>query len=116
MSFPRRVTNTQSPRWLEREGLLAPDPEHEVEIAARAAGKFSANDIGVDLMDQAFHKRTGPLTDTTIPESEREATRFLFRGSIGRYKNPHSHRSLPIRRSSRSSGIIDVGDPLAPYR
>ena len=42
-------------------------------MAVRTAGKFTQNDLGVDLIDKAFHKTSGPLTDLTIPESEREA-------------------------------------------
>lgn len=77
----------------------------EVEIAVRRAGKFTANDLGVSLIDKAFDKTSGPLTDMNVPESEREAARFLFRGAIGRYKNPHSHRSVPI---SDSAEVIEL--------
>ena len=51
----------------------------EVEVAVRTAGKFAPTDLGVDLMDKAFHKTNGPLTDSSVPESEREAMRLLFR-------------------------------------
>jgi hypothetical protein len=53
-----------------------------VEIAVREAGKFAATDIGVPLMRKAFDTNTGPLTDQTQPEAEREALAHLFAGAI----------------------------------
>lgn len=84
----------------------------EVEIAVRQAGGFTANDLGADLMDKAFHKNNGPLTDQSVPESEREATRFLFRGAIGRYKNPHGHRSVPVTDPTEAVEMLMVASHL----
>lgn len=67
-----------------------------VEEAVRAAGGFSAVDVGTALMRKAFDKSTGPLTDTSHPEAEREALAHLFAGAIGSYKNPHSHRTVNL--------------------
>jgi uncharacterized protein (TIGR02391 family) len=67
-----------------------------VEEAVRAAGGFSAGDIGVPLMRAAFDKRTGPLTNLAAPEGERDALAHLFAGAIGSYKNPHSHRTVNL--------------------
>jgi uncharacterized protein (TIGR02391 family) len=67
-----------------------------VEEAVRAAGGFAANDIGVPLMRKAFDKNTGPLTDMSHPEAERDALQHLFAGAIGSYKNPHSHRTVNL--------------------
>lgn len=66
----------------------------EVEVRVRKAGEFPDTLIGVPLMREAFHKERGPLTDTALPEQEREATAHLFAGAIGRYKNPSSHRGV----------------------
>jgi uncharacterized protein (TIGR02391 family) len=68
----------------------------EVEIAVRDAGKFAQTDIGVDLMRKAFHESTGPLTDPNETLPEKQALSHLFAGAIGRYKNPSSHRAVPI--------------------
>jgi len=68
----------------------------EVEVAVREAGNFRAEDFGVDLTRKAFDTNNGPLTDQTQPKAEREALSHLFAGSIGSYKNPHSHRSVQI--------------------
>jgi uncharacterized protein (TIGR02391 family) len=84
----------------------------EVEIAVRQAGNFSATDLGVDLMDKAFHNTNGPLTDQSVPESEREATRLFFRGAIGRYKNPHSHRHVPITDATEAVELLLLASHL----
>jgi len=68
----------------------------EVEVAVRAAGSFDPRMIGTDLMRMAFHPETGPLTDTSLPKSERESLAHLFAGAIGSYKNPSSHRTVSI--------------------
>jgi uncharacterized protein (TIGR02391 family) len=67
-----------------------------VEESVRSAGGFTANDIGVKLMRDAFHKDKGPLTDLSQPEGEQDALAHLFAGAIGSYKNPHSHRTVKL--------------------
>jgi len=68
----------------------------EVEVAVRAAGRFSDRDIGVPLIRRAFDVTTGPLADSTRLEAERQAMSDLFAGAIGLYKNPHSHRNVAL--------------------
>lgn len=68
----------------------------EVEVAVRNAGNFNATDIGVDLMRKAFNPDNGPLTDSNLPLAERESLSHLFAGGIGSYKNPSSHRNVPL--------------------
>jgi uncharacterized protein (TIGR02391 family) len=68
----------------------------EIEIAVREAGKFTAMDLGVELMRKAFNENSGPLADPNEPVSEKQALSHLFAGAIGRYKNPSSHRAVPI--------------------
>jgi len=68
----------------------------EVEIAVRDAAGLQPADIGVQLVRKAFDKKTGPLTDPNAEEAEREALAHLFAGAIGSYKNPHSHRHVPL--------------------
>jgi hypothetical protein len=51
----------------------------------------------VTMMREAFHPDKGLLTDTTLQETERNAMRELFSGSIGLFKNPHSHRNVELR-------------------
>lgn len=68
----------------------------ELEVAVREAGNFKAEDYGVDLARKAFHESTGPLTDQSMPVSERQALSHLVAGALGSYKNPHSHRKLKL--------------------
>jgi uncharacterized protein (TIGR02391 family) len=68
----------------------------QVEIAVRQASGFQESDHGVPMIRRAFHKDNGPLTDQSSDEGEREALQHLFAGAIGSYKNPHSHRNVPL--------------------
>jgi uncharacterized protein (TIGR02391 family) len=79
-----------------------------VEIAVRNAGNFEAQVFGTDLMHQAFHKDTGPLTDQSRPVAEREGLKFLFAGAIAFYKNPQSHRPVGIsdKREAQEIAIL----------
>jgi len=67
-----------------------------IEIRVRAVGKFTAADIGVDLMRKAFDPNNGPLTNQNELPPERQALSHLFSGAIGYYKNPQSHRSVNV--------------------
>jgi uncharacterized protein (TIGR02391 family) len=73
-----------------------------VEVAVRKAGAYEATDLGVDLMRKAFDPSDTPkdnrgrLTNLFQPPGEREALSHLFAGSIGSYKNPHSHRTVNL--------------------
>lgn len=77
-----------------------------VEVAVRRGGNFSDRDYGVVLMRKAFNKDNGPLTDLDTPEGEREALMSLFAGAIGSYKNPHSHRHVPLNSPAEAIEII----------
>lgn len=68
----------------------------ELEFAIRERGRFKAEDYGIDLARKAFHESTGPLTDLSVPLSERQALSHLVAGALGSYKNPHSHRKLKL--------------------
>jgi len=83
-----------------------------VEVAVREASKLSAADIGVPLMRKAFDKASGPLTDLTQPEGEREALAHLFAGAIGSYKNPHSHRTVTIGDKSEAQEMVVLASHL----
>jgi uncharacterized protein (TIGR02391 family) len=69
----------------------------EVEVAVRNACCYNHSFYGVTMMREAFHPDKGLLTDTTPQETERNAMRELFSGSIGLFKNPHSHRNVELR-------------------
>lgn len=83
-----------------------------VEIAVRGAGSFEQRDLGTELMAKAFHKETGPLSDFSTLAAEREALRNLFMGAIGSYKNPHSHRNVPLDDPQEAAEIIFLANHL----
>jgi uncharacterized protein (TIGR02391 family) len=83
-----------------------------VEVAVREAGHFSDTDIGTALVRKAFDKATGPLSDMKQPEPEREALAHLFAGSIGSYKNPHSHRTVSISDATEAQEMVVLASHL----
>jgi len=83
----------------------------EVNVRAAAGSIFSAS-YGIDLMRKAFHPENGPLTDKTEPISERESLQALFAGSIGRFKNPSSHRHVTIINPSETIEMIQFASHL----
>lgn len=83
-----------------------------VEIAVREAAGFPEREHGVVMVRRAFHKDTGPLRDPTQDEGEREALMHLFGGAIGSYKNPHSHRDVPLNDPSEATEIVLLASHL----
>jgi uncharacterized protein (TIGR02391 family) len=84
----------------------------EVEVRVRTGGSFSATDIGVALMRKAFDINNGTLTDQSATHAEREAVQHLFAGAIGLYKNPMSHRDVPLTDPSESAEMIILASHL----
>lgn len=68
----------------------------QVEIAVREAGGYNEEDIGVNLIGKAFNEKTGNLADQNQHPDEQNARLLLFRGAIGAYKNPGSHRDVAV--------------------
>ncbi len=83
-----------------------------VEVATREAACLSNDLIGVKLMRKAFDPKDGPLTDMEAGESEREARSALFAGTIGSYKNPHSHRDVQLTDPAEAVEIIMLANHL----
>lgn len=69
-----------------------------LEVEVRAKGGFEDTDIGVKLMREAFKPGSGPLRQKALDGvvAEQEAEQNLFAGAIGYYKNPGSHRDVPM--------------------
>jgi uncharacterized protein (TIGR02391 family) len=85
----------------------------EVEIAVRKAAKYSDAQYGTDMMRDAFHTDTGPLTDPNSSKAERQALSDLFAGAIGSYKNPHSHRRVRLGPKESVEMIVLASHLLA---
>ena len=83
-----------------------------VEIAVRDAAGFAQSEHGVPMIRKAFNPKGGPLADPAADEGEREALSALFAGAIGSYKNPHSHRHVPIDTPREAVEIILLASHL----
>jgi uncharacterized protein (TIGR02391 family) len=83
-----------------------------VEVGVRDAAGLSVRDLGTDLMRKAFDSANGPLTDQSTEKGEREARSHLFAGAIGSYKNPHSHRDVPLDDPDEAAEIIMLANHL----
>ena len=82
-----------------------------VEVSVRDASGLSG-ELGVRLMRRAFDPKSGPLTDSSVDEGEREARSALFAGAIGSYKNPHSHRDVNLDSPDEAVEIILLANHL----
>lgn len=83
-----------------------------VEIAVRQASGFPENEHGVAMIRRAFHKDTGPLRDPEQDDAEREYLMHLFAGAVGSYKNPHSHRAVPMDDAVEAMEIVFLASHL----
>ena len=83
-----------------------------VEVRVREVAGYPEGHHGVPMIRGAFHKDTGPLRDINQQDSERESLMHLFAGAIGSYKNPHSHRSIPLDDPAEAAEIIFLASHL----
>ena len=83
-----------------------------VEVAVREAAGFPQGAHGVKMIRDAFHKDTGPLRDPDQENAEREALMHLFAGAIGSYKNPHSHRDVPMDDAGEAIEVVMLASHL----
>lgn len=83
-----------------------------VEIAVRDAAGYPASEHGVPMMRKAFHPKNGILTDQNAEGGEKDALMQLFAGAIGSYKNPHSHRNVPMNDVTEAIEIVMLASHL----
>lgn len=85
----------------------------EVEVRVREMAGLSNSVVGTDLMAQAFSpKIPGPLADSTANGGEQVAMMELFKGAIGLFKNPSSHRPVNYEDPVLASEIVLFADLL----
>ncbi len=83
----------------------------QVEIQTRELAGASDSDIGRPLMQRAFEPN-GPLADPDQDAGERVATMDLFKGAIGVFKNPSSHRLVDYSDPTLASEVVLFADLL----
>jgi uncharacterized protein (TIGR02391 family) len=83
-----------------------------VEVAVRPLTSAPPHVVGRDLMVKAFHAETGSLRDAMEPTAERESLMELFRGAVGRFKNPTSHREVNFGEPAEVIEILQLASLL----
>ena len=83
-----------------------------IEIAIRPHTGAPGNVVGRDLMVKAFQPDSGTLRDPGEITAERESPMELYRGAIGRFKNPTSHREVDFEDPSEVIEILQLASLL----
>jgi uncharacterized protein (TIGR02391 family) len=83
----------------------------EVEVQVRARTGMSDSIIGTKLMQEAF-KPQGPLWRADLDPGESVALMELFKGAIGLFKNPSSHRRVDFTDPTEAVEIVLLADLL----
>lgn len=83
-----------------------------VEVYVREVGNFGNDLLGTVLMQEAFKKDGGALTDVNAEAGERIGRMNLFTGAIASYKNPNSHRDVDLNDPHEALEIISLANHL----
>jgi uncharacterized protein (TIGR02391 family) len=67
--------------------------------------------VGTKLMQQTFGE-SGALQDSDIEGGEQVARMDLFKGAIGSFKNPTSHREVNFDDPTEAAEVILLADLL----
>lgn len=110
----------QFPYWLLEPELLAEvqdverDPATAVfratrrlEVIIRTAAGLNADLVGRELISKAMGN-DGLLVLKAVTDSEKQSWDMLFRGVIGAFKNPHSHRDEKLAVEDAASQLFAV--------
>ena len=84
----------------------------DVEVRVRELAQASESLVGVKLMQHAFSAEKGVLTDPNADPGEKVAMMELFKGAIGLFKNPTSHRPVDYDDPTLASEVILFADLL----
>lgn len=83
----------------------------EVEVRVRTLAGASDSLLGTKLMQHAFAP-SGPLAQTGADNGEVVAEMELFKGAIGLFKNPSSHRPVDYSDATVAAEIVMLADLL----
>ena len=83
----------------------------EVEVRVRELSGLPDGLVGVKLVQEAF-RPDGPLRDSEMEPGEAVATMDLFKGAIGLFKNPASHRRVDLADATEAAEIVLLADLL----
>jgi uncharacterized protein (TIGR02391 family) len=81
-----------------------------LEDRLRSVAGLGPDAYGVNLVDTALKKQTGKLVLSDV-DTEQEGAQHLYRGVIGFFKNPTSHRVIEdydLTRARQVVGLIDT--------
>lgn len=92
----------------------------EVEVAVRSTAGLSDSLVGTKLMQEAFRPpkdsndptTAGSLWQQGSDPGEAVATMELFKGAIGLFKNPASHRRVDLTDATEAAEIVLLADLL----
>lgn len=84
-----------------------------VEVLVRELGGLPDSLLGIKLMQEAFSPTIpGPLADGSADPGERVAMMELFKGAIGVFKNPSSHRPVNFDDPTLAAEVVLFADLL----
>jgi uncharacterized protein (TIGR02391 family) len=84
----------------------------EVEIRLRELIGGTDADYGTDLVTKALRPNGGLLVDPAQHGGEQEALYSLFRGAVGTFKNPTSHREVHFDDPIEAAEVVLFADLL----
>lgn len=90
----------------------------EVEVAVRELAGLDTSLIGTRLMQEAFRPPrpadgdAGLLHQAGVDQGEAVATMELYKGAIGLFKNPSSHRPVDFDDPTEAAEVILLADLL----
>jgi uncharacterized protein (TIGR02391 family) len=76
-----------------------------VEDEVRSRSRAQPTSVGVQLMTETM-KGPKPIFKLSDVEAEQDSAYFLFRGAIGFFKNPHSHRFISTNDAGHTFEIL----------
>jgi len=83
-----------------------------VEVRIRKLAGLGNDAIGVDLMNQAFSAKGGPLRDAGATKGEQEGTRALFAGAYAVFRNPTGHREVDYDDVAEAAEAVQTASLL----